>query len=121
MWYFILYSIFKLFNQLILSLLLFYFKFNFVRFFNQKIAFVTISSKKCSNLIKRIQQHKSKIAEGFTKKYSVDKLVYYEQTEDVYSALNREKALKKWNREWKLNLIEKENPNWKDLYFNIIK
>ena len=74
-----------------------------------------------SNLIKRIQEHKNKTIKGFTEKYNVAKLVYYEQTEDVYSALAREKALKKWNREWKLKLIEKENPKWEDLYFNIIK
>ena len=73
-----------------------------------------------SNLIKRIQEHKNKLVDGFTKKYNVDKLVYYEQTEQINSALAREKALKKWNREWKINLIEKENPNWNDLYDSII-
>lgn len=74
-----------------------------------------------SNLIKRIQEHKNKSVDGFTKKYKVDKLIYYEQTEQINSALAREKALKKWNREWKINLIEKENPNWNDLYDNIIE
>ena len=74
-----------------------------------------------SNLIKRIQEHRGKIVKGFTEKYDVDKLVYYEQTEDVHSALAREKTLKKWNKEWKLRLIEKENSKWEDLYFNIIK
>ena len=74
-----------------------------------------------SNLIRRIQEHKQKAVKGFTEKYNVNKLVYYEQTEDIHSALSREKALKKWNREWKIKLIEKENSNWKDLYFNIIK
>jgi putative endonuclease len=74
-----------------------------------------------SNLIKRIQEHKTKSVKGFTEKYSVDKLVYYEQTNDAYSALSREKALKKWNRNWKIQLIESENPNWNDLYFNIIQ
>ncbi len=68
-----------------------------------------------SNLQKRMQEHKEKQIEGFTKKYSVNKLVYFEQTTDVMSALTREKQLKKWNRAWKLNLIEKENPQWKDL------
>jgi len=74
-----------------------------------------------SNLIKRIQEHKINITKGFTEKYKVHNLVYYEQTEDVSSALAREKALKKWNRDWKIKLIEKDNPNWKDLYFDIIQ
>ena len=74
-----------------------------------------------SNLIKRTQEHKGKIADGFTKKYNIHKLVYYEQTGDANSAISREKQLKKWNRSWKIKLIEKENPNWNDLYFNIIK
>ena len=73
-----------------------------------------------SNLIKRIQEHKNKLVDGFTKKYNVDKLVYYEQAEQINSALAREKSLKKYNREWKINLIEKENPNWNDLYDSII-
>ena len=69
-----------------------------------------------SNLQKRIWEHKNNVVEGFTKKYFVHKLVYFEQTSDVNSALLREKQLKKWKREWKINLIEKENPFWKDLY-----
>ena len=73
-----------------------------------------------SDLIKRIQQHKTKIMDGFSKKYDVRKLVHYEQTENIYSAIAREKALKKWNRAWKINLIEQNNPNWDDLYFKII-
>ncbi|MDO8240427.1 MAG: GIY-YIG nuclease family protein [Candidatus Moranbacteria bacterium] len=68
-----------------------------------------------SNLPKRIYEHKNKLADGFTKKYNVDKLVYFEQGEDVSSALHREKQLKKWKRAWKLELIEKSNPEWKDL------
>lgn len=72
-----------------------------------------------SNLKKRIWEHKEKLVEGFTKKYGVDKLVYFEQTENVHSAIQRERQLKKWNREWKLNLIEKENPKWEDLYNKI--
>ena len=68
-----------------------------------------------SNLQRRIQEYKEKQVEGFTEKYNVNKLVYFEQTTDVMSALTREKQLKKWNRAWKLNLIEKENPQWKDL------
>ena len=67
------------------------------------------------NLPQRIQQHKEKIVEGFTKKYNLNKLVYYEQTENVTSAIEREKQLKKWKRKWKLDLIKKDNPDWKDL------
>ncbi|MCX6761465.1 MAG: GIY-YIG nuclease family protein [Candidatus Moranbacteria bacterium] len=73
-----------------------------------------------SDLIKRIQQHKTKITDGFSKKYDVRKLVHYEQTENIHSAIAREKALKKWNRAWKINLIEQNNPNWDDLYFKLI-
>ncbi|HAV11423.1 MAG TPA: excinuclease ABC subunit C [Candidatus Moranbacteria bacterium] len=68
-----------------------------------------------NDLIKRIWQHKNKSVEGFTKKYNVSNLVYYETTNDVQVALQREKQLKKWNRKWKLELIEKFNPEWKDL------
>ncbi|MEI6588155.1 MAG: GIY-YIG nuclease family protein [Candidatus Moraniibacteriota bacterium] len=73
-----------------------------------------------SDLIKRIQQHKTKITDGFSKKYDVRKLVHYEQTKNILSAIAREKALKKWNRSWKINLIEQNNPNWDDLYFKLI-
>ena len=68
------------------------------------------------NLKKRIREHKQKLAEGFTKKYNINKLVHYEQTEDVLSAIAREKQLKRWRREKKINLIERENPLWLDLY-----
>ena len=68
-----------------------------------------------NNLIKRSWEHKNKTVESFTEKYDVNKLVYYETTNDVHSALTREKQLKKWNRQWKLELIEKENPDWIDL------
>lgn len=74
-----------------------------------------------SNLTQRIWQHKNNITEGFTKKYKVHTLVYYEQTENGRSALAREKQLKKWNRKWKLDLIEKQNPRWEDLYDDLIK
>jgi putative endonuclease len=63
-----------------------------------------------NNLIKRVYEHKSDLVDGFTKKYDVHKLVYYEQTDDVKSAIEREKCLKKWKRQWKLRLIEKMNP-----------
>lgn len=69
-----------------------------------------------SNLSKRTWEHRSGAVEGFTSKYHIHKLVYYEQTENVLSALEREKQLKKWRREKKTFLIEKENPEWKDLY-----
>ena len=67
------------------------------------------------NLQKRIWEHKNKVVEGFTKKYNVDRLVYYELTEDVESAINREKQLKRWHRQWKINLIKEMNPDFKDL------
>ena len=67
------------------------------------------------NLQKRIWEHKNKVVDGFTKKYNVDKLVYYELTENVESALNREKQLKRWHRQWKINLIKKMNPEFNDL------
>ena len=73
-----------------------------------------------SNLVKRIYEHKNELAEGFTKKYSVHKLVYFEITESVESAIAREKQLKKWNRAWKIRLIEKTNPEWRDLYMELI-
>ncbi|MDH4330391.1 MAG: GIY-YIG nuclease family protein [Candidatus Moranbacteria bacterium] len=69
-----------------------------------------------SNLQKRIWEHRNKITKGFTKKYNCEKLVYFEQTENVYSALNREKQLKNWHRQWKIDLISKNNPEWKDLF-----
>lgn len=68
-----------------------------------------------SDLEKRVWQHKNKIIKGFTEKYNVDKLVYYEQTENVESALTRERQLKEWQRRWKIRLIEKDNPEWNDL------
>ncbi|MCX6765384.1 MAG: GIY-YIG nuclease family protein [Candidatus Moranbacteria bacterium] len=67
------------------------------------------------NLSKRIYEHKNKLVDGFTKRYNLKKLVYFEQTEDVRSALTREKQLKNWKREWKIDLINKSNPKWKDL------
>ena len=69
-----------------------------------------------SNLIKRVWEHKEKIADSFTKKYDVDKLVYVEYFRDPENAIKREKRLKKYKRQWKINLIEKDNPQWKDLY-----
>ena len=67
------------------------------------------------NLQKRVWEHKNKVVDGFTKKYNVDRLVYYELTDSVDAALNREKQLKRWHREWKINLIKEINPEFKDL------
>ncbi|WP_008310768.1 GIY-YIG nuclease family protein [Leptolyngbya sp. PCC 6406] len=69
-----------------------------------------------SDLVKRVWEHKNNVVEGFTKKYSVHRLVYFEVHEDMVSAITREKQIKKWNRAWKLRLIEEKNPTWKDLY-----
>ena len=69
-----------------------------------------------NNLKKRIYEHKNDLMEGFTKKYGVHMLVYFEQTTDVYSAIQHEKRIKAWKRKWKLELIEKNNHDWKDLY-----
>lgn len=74
-----------------------------------------------NDLVRRVWEHKNDFVEGFTKKYGVHRLVYYEQCEDVESAITREKQMKKWERRWKLELIEKMNPGWKDLYDDIIR
>ena len=68
-----------------------------------------------SNLIKRVWQHKNKFIPGFTEKYNVIDLVYYEIHEDPINAIIREKQIKKWNRAWKISLIESDNPEWSDL------
>ena len=68
-----------------------------------------------SDLARRIGQHKEDLVEGFTRKYGVHVLVYYEWHQDMRSAIAREKQIKKWNRAWKLRLIERENPGWRDL------
>jgi len=73
-----------------------------------------------SNLIRRVWEHKEKLVDGFTKKYGISRLVYYEIAMDIKAAIRREKLLKSWNRKWKLELVEKENPNWEDLYFNLL-
>ncbi len=73
-----------------------------------------------SNLVKRIWQHKNKQVKGFSEKHGVNDLVYYEQHEEMYSAITREKQMKKWNRQWKINLIEKNNPDWGDLWSEIL-
>ncbi len=69
-----------------------------------------------SDLIKRVWQHKNKVYDGFTKRYGVHRLVWYEPHETMISAIAREKAIKEWKRAWKIELIEAMNPEWKDLY-----
>ena len=73
-----------------------------------------------SDLIKRIYEHKHNLVEGFTKEYNVHILVYYEHYNEIEEAILREKQMKKWNRQWKMQLIEEKNPEWKDLYNEII-
>ena len=73
-----------------------------------------------SDLVKRVWEHKNNSVDGFTNKYEVHRLVYYELHGDMLSAITREKQLKKWNRAWKLELIEEKNPEWKDLWDEIV-
>ena len=73
-----------------------------------------------NNLIKRIYEHKKGDISGYTKRYKIDKLVYFEETSDILSAITREKRIKKWRRIWKIELIEKLNPEWRDLYDEIL-
>ena len=72
-----------------------------------------------NNLAKRVYEHRHDLVEGFTKKYKVHQLVHYEATNDIHSAIALEKRWKKWNREWKVELIERTNPYWKDLFEEI--
>ncbi|WP_369719640.1 MULTISPECIES: GIY-YIG nuclease family protein [unclassified Bradyrhizobium] len=72
-----------------------------------------------NDLIRRVAEHKSKLIESFTEKYDVARLVYFEQLDDPENAIKREKRLKKWKRAWKIALIEKDNPDWNDLYAGI--
>ena len=74
-----------------------------------------------SNLVKRIYEHKNGFVEGFTKKYKVHTLVYFEVADNFTAALSREKQLKKWKRQWKIDLIEDNNLEWKDLYPDLIE
>ena len=73
-----------------------------------------------SNLLNRVFEHRNGQVEGFTQKYDVHDLVYYEQYGDIYSAIAREKRIKKWKREWKIQLVEKVNPDWKGLYCDLV-
>ena len=72
-----------------------------------------------SDLVKRVWQHRSDLVEGFTKRYGVHMLVYYELHTSMREAIRREKQVKKWNRAWKIELIEKENPHWRDLWAEV--
>ena len=78
---------------------------------NNKVMYVGVTN----DLQRRLYEHKNKLVKGFTEKYNVDKLVYFEETDDVKSALAREKEIKKWRREKKNNLVCSINPEWKDL------
>ncbi|HNU65724.1 MAG TPA: GIY-YIG nuclease family protein, partial [Methylotenera sp.] len=73
-----------------------------------------------SDLIKRVWQHKNDVVDGFSKKYNIHLLVWYEVHDEIGSAIVREKQIKEWKRLWKLELIEKSNPTWKDLYSEIV-
>ena len=73
-----------------------------------------------NDLIRRVYEHKNNLVEGFTNKYRVHKLVYWEQSENIESALQREKQLKIWKRQWKLALIEEHNASWQDLYEQLL-
>ena len=78
---------------------------------NNKVMYVGVTN----NLKRRIYEHKKKLVKGFTEKYNLNKLVYFEETQDVTSAIAREKEIKKWRREKKNQLVNRMNPNWKDL------
>jgi len=73
-----------------------------------------------NNLLKRVHEHKNDLMGGFTKKYHVHSLVYYEVYSNILDAITREKRMKKWKRQWKIELIEKTNPRWRDLYSDIM-
>ncbi len=73
-----------------------------------------------NNLVRRVFEHKNKLIEGFTERYDVNLLVWYESSESIESAIVYEKKLKRWRREWKIEMIEKQNPEWVDLYPQIV-
>ena len=73
-----------------------------------------------NNLVRRVHEHKSHTCDGFTARYGVHHLVWFETTESIEAAIQREKQLKNWKRDWKIELIEKENPLWEDLYSKIL-
>ena len=73
------------------------------------------------NLLKRVDQHKNDLVEGFTAKYGVHQLVYYQRYHNVNDATKWEKQLKKWNRQWKIELIKKDNPEWRELFDDLVE
>jgi putative endonuclease len=73
-----------------------------------------------NDLVKRVYEHKNDLAKGFTERYGVHELVHFEMTDSIECAIAREKQLKKWNRQWKIDLIEKTNPDWKELYPGVL-
>ncbi len=73
-----------------------------------------------NNLTRRVFEHKNKLIEGFTERYDVNLLVWYESSESIESAIAYEKKLKRWRREWKIEMVEKQNPEWVDLYPQIV-
>ena len=78
---------------------------------NNKVMYIGVTN----DLARRVYEHRNKMVDGFTKKYNVSKLVYFEQTTDAYSAISREKQLKKWSRQKKNNLVETANPTWEEI------
>ena len=74
-----------------------------------------------SNIVRRVYEHRENLVEGFTQRHEVKQLVHFEEYGDVHLAMQREKRLKKWKRDWKLRLIEKSNPDWTDLYSSIAR
>ena len=93
---------------------------------NQYYVYIMASKKRgtlyvgvTGSLVKRVYEHKNNLVDGFTKKYETHHLVYFEPVDDIEVAILREKRIKKWNRQWKIELIESANPDWKDLYHEI--
>ena len=80
----------------------------------------TIYAGVTSDLVKRVWEHKNDLVEGFTKKYRVHTLVWYEAHETMDAAITRERQMKEWKRRWKLELIERTNPDWRDLYADVV-
>lgn len=91
----------------------------FVVYIMANIKYGTLYIGVTSYLVKRMWEHRNHVVPGFTDKYNIDKLVYYEVHESAESAIRREKRLKAWSRQWKLELIDAFNPEWKDLYESI--
>jgi len=79
---------------------------------NNNVLYIGVTN----DLLRRIYEHKNKLIKGFSSRYNCNKLVWFEETNDIISAITKEKQMKKWKREYKINLITKFNPNWVDLY-----